>query len=83
MAKKSTKKEPAVMSIGGVPTAAGLATRGRDLASMQPDGRYHITPTGHAELGSALKANAQERILRGEDIWVRPPSSGKRRDHHD
>ena len=79
MAKKSTKKEPVVMSISDVPTAAGLAARGRDLASMRPDGRYHITAAGHAELGAALKANAQERILRGDDVWVRPPSSGKER----
>ena len=77
---KAKKPEPDVMEIDGVPTAAGLARRGRNLAYIRPDGKYHITPEGNAVIGAALKANAQERILRGDGDWKQPPSSGQRRE---
>lgn len=78
MARK--KQEPSVMEVGGVPTAAGLARQGRHLAHILPDGRYHITQEGHNVIGAALRANAQERIMRGDGEWRRPPSSGERRE---
>lgn len=78
MAKKKAAEE-APSFIEGVPTVAGLVRQGRHLAYVRADGRYHVTAEGHALMGAALNANAQERILRGESEWVRPPSSGTER----
>ena len=75
MAKKQAEESPS--SIDGVPTVAGLARQGRHLAYLQLDGKYHVTAEGHAAMQAALKANAQERIMRGDGLWTRPPSSGK------
>ena len=77
MAKKQLEESPS--SIDGVPTVAGLARKSRSLAYIRPDGRYHVTDAGHAEMQRALKQNAQEAILNGEGVWIRPPSSGKER----
>lgn len=77
MAKKQPEESPS--SIDGVPTVAGLARKSRSLAYIRPDGRYHVTDAGHAEMQRALKQNAQEAILNGEGVWIRPPSSGKER----
>ena len=74
MAKKQPEESPS--SIDGVPTVAGLARRGRHLAYIRPDGRWHVTTEGHAVMQAALKANAQEAILNGEGDWVRPPNAG-------
>lgn len=71
--------EDVVYEIDGVPTVAGLARESRDLAYIRPDGKWHVTPAGHAAMQAALEANAQERILRGEGDWAQPPSSGKER----
>lgn len=76
MAKKAAAQD-GPSSIDGVPIAAGLARQGRHLAYLQPDGKYHVTMEGHAAMQAALKANAQERIMRGDGLWTRPPSSGK------
>lgn len=79
MAKKATvQDEPS--EIDGVPTVAGLARQGRHLAYLQPNGKYHVTTEGHAAMQAALKANAQERIMRGDGLWAQPPSSGKERE---
>lgn len=79
MAKKATVQD-GPSSIDGVPTVAGLARQGRHLAYLQPNGKYHVTAEGHAAMQAALKANAQERIMRGDGLWTRPPSSGKRQE---
>lgn len=71
---------PPVYVIDGVPTVEGLARESRALAYLRPDGKYHVTDAGHAVMQAALKANAQERILRGEGGWTQPPSSGKERE---
>ena len=76
MARSSKAKEPPRLEIDGVPTAAGLASRGRHLAYVLPDGKYHITDAGHAALGEALRDKG--RAITHE--WIRPPSSGKERD---
>lgn len=78
MAKKQAEESPS--SIDGVPTVAGLARQGRHLAYLQPNGKYHVTAEGHAAMQAALKANAQERIMRGDGEWTQPPSSGKERE---
>ena len=78
---KAKSKEPEILEIEGVPTVAGLAKLGRQLAYIRPDGKYHVTDEGHARMQAALKANAQERILNGEGDWEQPPSSGKERTH--
>lgn len=49
---KAKKQEPDVMEIDGVPTAAGLARRGRNLAYIRPDGKYHITPDDSQRAGA-------------------------------
>ena len=77
--RKAAEVKP--LSIGGAPTVAGLAKQGRHLAYLLPDGRYHVTAEGHKVIGAALRANAQERIMRGEGEWRRPPSSGKVQGH--
>lgn len=78
MAKKATAQD-GPYEIDGVLTAAGLARQGRHLAYLRPDGKYHVTTEGHAAMQAALKANAQERIMRGDGLWAQPPSSGKER----
>ena len=77
MAKKQSEESPS--SIDGVPTVAGLAKMGRHLAYISPDGKYHVAAEGHAEIGKALKANAEWNIACGMGDWVQPPSSGKER----
>ncbi len=76
---KAKSKEPEILEIDGVPTVAGLAKMGRHLAYISPDGKYHVTAEGHAEIGKALKANAEWNIACGMGDWVQPPSSGKER----
>ena len=76
MTKKAAAQD-GPFEIDGVPTVAGLARQGRHLAYLRPDGKYHVTAEGHAAMQAALKANAQERIMRGDGLWTRPPSSGK------
>lgn len=77
---KAKSKEPEILEINGVPTVAGLARQSRGLAFIRPDGKYHVTPEGHALLGEAQRKKAAERIARGDGDWIQPPSSGKRRD---
>ena len=77
---RAKSKEPEILEIDGVPTVAGLARKSRSLAYVTADGKYHVTDKGHAAMQVALKANAQERILNGEGVWVQPPSSGKERE---
>lgn len=75
---RAKKQDPEILEIGGVPTVAGLARQGRHLAYVLPDGRYHITAQGHALLGDAMRANAQQAILEGKGRWRQPPSREKR-----
>lgn len=81
MPRKAAPKEPDLLHIEGVPTVAGLAKQGRHLAYKLPDGKWHVTPAGHAVMGAALKAKALAAIERGENEWKRPPSSGQERNH--
>lgn len=77
MAARKTKtivEETHPLEIDGIPTAWGLTKQGRHLAYTVPRG-IHITAEGHAVIGAALKAKAEEAIARGEHIWVRPPSA--------
>jgi hypothetical protein len=58
MARKPEPEAP--LEIDGVPTAAGLAKRGREFA-YQVGGIYHITDAGNAVLSEALRRQGRER----------------------
>ncbi|WKW87103.1 hypothetical protein SEA_NICOLE72_66 [Microbacterium phage Nicole72] len=60
-----------------VPTCEELVRMGLARAVTVPKvgTKYLISDEGHALMGAAMRANAQEAIARGEGDWVRPPSN--------
>ena len=82
--RRSKKVEaPPVLEIDGVPTVAGLVKMGREYAYVvpRPGGAVtHVTQKGHDLMGEALHKLGIEGEFSGKGNWVRPPSSGKRRD---
>lgn len=76
--RKTTKEEPKILEIDGIPTAQGLVAMGRKYAQPTPKG-IHITPEGHALIGQALRNLAKESIENGTWHGTSGKHSGKPR----